>query len=134
MPLDSFRVTFLPHHPPRIIPLVGNASAAAVWSLHDLDIATDYAGALAYQGEPRTLEIHSLVTAEELLALGLVDGIVPEPDGGAHTDPDQAAEFVKETVRSAWAELAPLSAQQLIEDRYGKFRRMGNFFAEAQPI
>ena len=62
----------------------------------------------------------------------MIDGIVPEPAEGAHTDPDQAAEFVKETIRKALAELAPLSRQALIEERYNKFRRMGNFFAEAQ--
>jgi acetyl-CoA carboxylase carboxyl transferase subunit alpha len=97
-------------------------------------ISPESCAAIIYRDSGRAAEAAQALrlTAEELLALGLVDGIVPEPDGGAHTDPDQAAEFVKETVRSAWAELAPLSAQQLIEDRYGKFRRMGNFFAEGQ--
>ncbi|HTR38222.1 MAG TPA: acetyl-CoA carboxylase carboxyltransferase subunit alpha [Bryobacteraceae bacterium] len=73
-------------------------------------------------------ELH--LTAEELHQLGLIDGIVREPDGGAHADPDKAAELLKETVQAALAELAPLSGQKLMDDRYSKFRRMGNFFTE----
>jgi acetyl-CoA carboxylase alpha subunit len=41
---------------------------------------------------------------------------------------------VKETIQKALAELAPLSAQELIDDRYDKFRRMGNFFAEGPVV
>ena len=60
----------------------------------------------------------------------MIDGIIPEPAEGAHTDADKAAEFVREAIRSALAELTPRSSQELIDDRYDKFRRMGNFFAE----
>ena len=67
----------------------------------------------------------------ELKHLGLIDGIVPEPGEGAHTDHDSAAEHVRDTLRAALAELQSLSAEQLIEDRYQKFRRMGAFFEEA---
>ncbi len=70
------------------------------------------------------------LNASDLRALRLIDGIIPEPAEGAHTDPDKAAEFVKETIRKALAELSALSKIALIEDRYSKFRRMGNFFAE----
>jgi len=70
------------------------------------------------------------MTAPDLLALGLIDGIVPEPGEGAQSDPDQAAESLRLTLRSALAELGGLTAQQLIEDRYVKFRRMGSFFSE----
>ena len=68
----------------------------------------------------------------DLLALGLIDGIVSEPDEGAHVDHDKAAEFVKETIRKGLDELSSLSADELIKDRYDKFRRMGNFFSEGQ--
>lgn len=71
------------------------------------------------------------LTAPDLLQLGLVDGIVPEPPGGAQENPDEAAELLKEPLRLALAELAPLSPTQLVDDRYNKFRRMGNFFNEA---
>jgi len=66
----------------------------------------------------------------DLLALGLVDGIIPEPAEGAHTDHDAAAEFVRKTLRCALAGLSGQSPEKLIEDRYQKFRKMGNFFAE----
>src|SRR5205085_7251067 len=55
------------------------------------------------------------LTADDLLKLGLVDGIIPEPVGGAHKDPDQAAEFMRDPVRKALDDLAGLSGEQLIE-------------------
>jgi acetyl-CoA carboxylase carboxyl transferase subunit alpha len=70
------------------------------------------------------------MTAPDLLQLGLIDGIVPEPGEGAHSDPDQAAESLRLTLRSALAELTARTPQQLIEDRYDKFRRMGSFFSD----
>jgi acetyl-CoA carboxylase carboxyl transferase subunit alpha len=68
----------------------------------------------------------------DLLALGLIDGIISEPAEGAHTDADQAAELVRETIRGALGELTARSSGELIDDRYDKFRRMGNFFAESR--
>jgi acetyl-CoA carboxylase carboxyl transferase subunit alpha len=70
------------------------------------------------------------LTANDLLGLRLVDEIIPEPAGGGHTDPDQAAELMREPLRKALADLGSRSSEQLIEDRYRKFREMGNFFAE----
>jgi acetyl-CoA carboxylase carboxyl transferase subunit alpha len=72
------------------------------------------------------------LSSADLLSLNLIDGIVSEPAEGAHTDADKAAEFVRETIRTALAELSSLSPQELIDDRYNKFRRMGNFFADGQ--
>ncbi len=70
------------------------------------------------------------MTAPDLLELGLIDGIVPEPGEGAHSDPDQAAESLRLTLRSALADLSRLTPRQLIDGRYDKFRRMGSFFSE----
>jgi acetyl-CoA carboxylase carboxyl transferase subunit alpha len=70
------------------------------------------------------------LTARDLLGFGLIDAIIPEPPEGAHANPDQAAEYIRQTLREALRELSPLSASELIEDRYQKFRRMGNFFSE----
>ncbi len=70
------------------------------------------------------------MTAPDLLRLGLIDGIVKEPGEGAHEDPDGAAESLRVTLSAALTELGSLSAQQLIDDRYQKFRRMGSFFTE----
>lgn len=72
------------------------------------------------------------LTSADLLSLKLVDGVISEPADGAHTDPDKAAEFVREALRAPLAELSALSAQELIDDRYNKFRQMGNYFAEGQ--
>jgi acetyl-CoA carboxylase carboxyl transferase subunit alpha len=70
----------------------------------------------------------------DLMALGLIDGIISEPAEGAHTDTDKAAEFVRDAIRSALAELTSRSSEELIDDRYEKFRRMGNFFAEGHGV
>jgi acetyl-CoA carboxylase carboxyl transferase subunit alpha len=69
------------------------------------------------------------LTAPDLLALGLVDGIIPEPPGGAHEDPGAAAAFLHESLRIELGRMAPMAGGQLVEHRYLKFRRMGNFFA-----
>jgi acetyl-CoA carboxylase carboxyl transferase subunit alpha len=69
------------------------------------------------------------LTAEELLKLGLIDGIVGEPPGGAHDDADAAARLVSESLVRALDSLSGLGPDQLVEQRYSKFRRMGNFFA-----
>jgi acetyl-CoA carboxylase carboxyl transferase subunit alpha len=71
------------------------------------------------------------LTAGDLQRLGIVDGAIAEPEGGAHNDHDAAAESLKATLRNALAELARLSPKDLIDQRYEKFRKMGNFFAEA---
>jgi acetyl-CoA carboxylase carboxyl transferase subunit alpha len=69
------------------------------------------------------------LTAQDLLSFGLIDDIVPEPAEGAHTDPAAAAENLREYIRRYLDELSTLDAGQLVDHRYTKFRKMGNFFA-----
>ncbi len=69
------------------------------------------------------------ITAEDLLRLGLIDAIIPEPPGGAQEDWDAAAALLGKTLRDALAELGKLTPDELMQQRYTKFRRMGNFFA-----
>ena len=69
------------------------------------------------------------LTAEDLSALGLIDGVIPEPPGGAQDDWDAAAALVRQHLSRQLRELAIMSADQLVEHRYSKFRKMGNFFA-----
>jgi acetyl-CoA carboxylase carboxyl transferase subunit alpha len=69
------------------------------------------------------------LVAEDLYSLGLIDGIVPEPPGGAQEDPAAAAEILRGHLILRLDELDGLSADQLVEHRYAKFRKMGNFFA-----
>jgi acetyl-CoA carboxylase carboxyl transferase subunit alpha len=68
------------------------------------------------------------LTAEDLLSFGLIDGIIAEPPGGAQENPDAAAEFLRAKLRLSLDELSRLSPVELVEQRYMKFRRMGNFF------
>jgi acetyl-CoA carboxylase carboxyl transferase subunit alpha len=99
-------------------------------------ISPESCAAIIYRDSGRAAEAaQSLrLTAQDLERLELIDGMIEEPAEGAHTDPNRAAELVKETIQKALAELAPLSAQELIDDRYDKFRRMGNFFAEGPVV
>jgi acetyl-CoA carboxylase carboxyl transferase subunit alpha len=70
------------------------------------------------------------MTAQDLLGLGIIDGIVPEPGEGAHTDPPAAEEALRATLKSALEELKGLTPKQLIDQRYEKFRHMAAFFSE----
>lgn len=65
------------------------------------------------------------LTADALLRLGVIDEILPEPPGGAHQDPKEAAAIVKEAILRHLDQLAPLSPSELISHRRDKFRRMG---------
>ena len=65
------------------------------------------------------------ITAPDLLALGLVDAIVPEPIGGAHNDPESATALVDQALSEALAEVAALPVNARLAARYDKFRKMG---------
>lgn len=65
--------------------------------------------------------------APNLLKLGVIDGVINEPVGGAHVDYDKAAEFMKERVLDAYDEIKALDIETLKDQRYNKFRRMGQF-------
>src|SRR5581483_2510609 len=71
------------------------------------------------------------ITAADLMSLGLIDEIVPEPGGGAHEDPEEAARLLREQLVRSLEELSKLSPNEAIQQRYEKFRKMGNFFSEA---
>jgi acetyl-CoA carboxylase carboxyl transferase subunit alpha len=66
------------------------------------------------------------LTAPHLLELGVIDGIVKEPLGGAHANHDAAAQALKDAIVEAFSELADLSVEELVEARYQKFARMGS--------
>jgi acetyl-CoA carboxylase carboxyl transferase subunit alpha len=72
------------------------------------------------------------MTAEDLVGLGLVDGIIPEPPGGAHEDHDEAARLLRERLICSLDELSALSPDALVQNRCDKFRRMGNFFMNSE--
>lgn len=68
---------------------------------------------------------HLGLTADDLKRLGVIDEIIPEPPGGAHTDPAAAAAAVQEAVERHLAALDPLTGEQLIAQRMEKFAAMG---------
>jgi len=67
------------------------------------------------------------IRATDLLELGLIDTIIPEPAGGAHIDPEQTFKNVDQAVSQALEELGRKPVDELLEDRYQKFRKMGVF-------
>lgn len=67
------------------------------------------------------------LTGEDLLQLGVIDGVIPEPLGGAHRDFTSAAESLRKVVNEALEELGKIPRKDLPELRYQKFRKMGVF-------
>lgn len=65
------------------------------------------------------------LTAADLLELGVIDRVVPEPLGGAHRDPDTSAQTLKSYMLEALSELEGIPADELVGQRIEKFSRMG---------
>ena len=65
------------------------------------------------------------ITGPDLLRLGVMDGVVSEPEGGAHRDPAQAARNLKTAIVDCLAELLVLSPAELLETRYQRYRAFG---------
>ena len=70
---------------------------------------------------------HIKLTAQELLELGLVDRVVPEPPGAAHADPAAAAELLGAALRDELARVRDEPVDSLLELRYEKYRKIGAF-------
>lgn len=73
---------------------------------------------------PEAAEVLKL-TAQDLLKMGIIDEIVPEPLGGAHRDPQKAAETLKQVIQKNLKELEAKDIEELLKLRYKKFRAMG---------
>ena len=86
--------------------------AAILW--HDAKKASDAAKVLR-------------LTPNDLIELGIMDEIVPEPYGGAHRDPRKAMDIVKSTLLRHLGELMPLDIETLLDQRYEKLRKMGKY-------
>jgi acetyl-CoA carboxylase carboxyl transferase subunit alpha len=69
------------------------------------------------------------ITAADLTELGCIDGTVPEPEGGAHTNHEEAAALLGATLQKHLSELKTLAIPELIASRYNKFRNMAQFFS-----
>ncbi len=75
---------------------------------------------------PEAAEVLKL-TAPDLLKLGIIDEVVPEPLGGAHRDPQEMCKTLKEIIKRHLKELMPLDREKLLDERYKKFRVIGKF-------
>ena len=69
------------------------------------------------------------ITAPDLLRFGVVERVIEEPAGGAHQDVDAAAKQVEASIAEALAELEAMTPEELVEDRYNRFRAIGAFVA-----
>jgi acetyl-CoA carboxylase carboxyl transferase subunit alpha len=73
-------------------------------------------------------------TSKDLLELGVVDHVIPEPLGGAHRDHHQMAMRVKQYLVRSLRELVGQPEEQLLDGRYKKFRRMGVFLDDPAAL
>lgn len=74
------------------------------------------------------------LTAEHMFGHGLIDGIIKEPVGGAHTAPEEMAKQLKKHLKREIAQLQELSPEQRIEERIKKYSAMGRFIEEEAPV
>ena len=126
---------------PTVSALIGEGGSAGALALGVADrvlmlehaiystISPEDAAELIYQDEARADEVaESLrLTAQDCLELGIVDIVVPEPPGGAHTNPDEAARQLRRTLLQELAELQSMSQRRMLKKRYDKFRNMGEY-------
>ncbi|MCG3024332.1 acetyl-CoA carboxylase carboxyl transferase subunit alpha, partial [Escherichia coli] len=65
------------------------------------------------------------ITAPDLKELGIVDEVVEEVKGGAHRNIDEQAAYMEVAIRSSLQELTKLTKEQLVEERYEKYKKIG---------
>lgn len=65
------------------------------------------------------------LTADDLYKAGIIDEVIPEPLGGAHHNPEQTAQNIKEAINKNLKELGALNKEELLKQRYDKFRKIG---------
>ena len=83
--------------------------------------------------KPRAAEALRL-TSKHLKDLGVIDDIIAEPLGGAHREPRETGATVKTYLLKALRDLRSKKLDRLLDDRYGKFRRMGVFVEPEEPV
>lgn len=92
-------------------------------------ISPEGCAAILWKERSKSPEAASVLklTAKDLLEMGIIDGIIKEPLGGAHHNPPAVAEAIKATIQKDLATLKSISKEKLIETRYAKFRSIGVF-------
>ncbi|HEY7036140.1 MAG TPA: acetyl-CoA carboxylase carboxyltransferase subunit alpha/beta [Thermomicrobiales bacterium] len=99
-------------------------------------IAPEGAAAILYRDAGRAPELAAKlkITAADLLGFGIVDAVVPEPSGGAASDPDQAAALLKTAIVAAFDELGAIKRDRLVQSRGERYRSVGRRFAVKSPL
>jgi acetyl-CoA carboxylase carboxyl transferase subunit beta len=92
-------------------------------------IAPEGAAAILYRDASRAAEVAAALrlTARDLKELGLIDRVVPEPEGGAHVDPAATARELRSAILAELTELERMPVGRLLKARYEKFRRVGQY-------
>lgn len=72
------------------------------------------------------------MTAQDLLSFKIIDGIIPEPHGGAHRNLEETAKNISEYLAAALEELKNKTSGKLLEERYRRFRRIGSFMEQVE--
>ena len=105
---------------------VGNRVYMLEHSIYSV-ISPEGAASILWRDSTRAKEAatNMKITADDLKSLGVIDGIIPEPVGGAHRDPNAVISAAGETIANALAELSSRSGEQLRSDRRQKFLNIG---------
>ncbi len=105
---------------------VGNRVYMLEHSIYSV-ISPEGAASILWRDSARAKEAatNMKITAEDLKGLGIIDGIIPEPLGGAHRDPEKVIAATGDTIAQALSELAGRSGDELRSDRRQKFLNMG---------
>jgi acetyl-CoA carboxylase carboxyl transferase subunit alpha len=92
-------------------------------------ISPEGCAAILWKDEEKAKEAAKALnlTSFDLLRLRIIDEIIQEPDGGAHKDPDKAAEFLKNSIRKNLDLLLKMDKKRLLSKRYNRFRKIGSF-------
>lgn len=92
-------------------------------------ITPEGAAAIIYKDASKSLEVAQAmkITSDDLNQLGVIDEIIPEPRGGAHRNMQQQAEVLQQRIWNHLQELLTMSEDELREDRYLKFRKIGKY-------
>jgi acetyl-CoA carboxylase carboxyl transferase subunit alpha len=107
---------------------VGNRVYMLQYSTYSVISPEGCAAILWKDQEQRDVAAEAMrLTATDLLELGLVDDVIPEPLGGAHSDVSETCRRVGERIADALEELDSLNPEQLVQQRYDRFRALGVF-------
>ncbi len=92
-------------------------------------ISPEGCAAILWKDRAKAPEAASVLklTGEDLIKLGVIDEVIKEPLGGAHRDPEGTARNIKKTIKKYLSELKDLSEEKLLDSRYKKFRKIGQF-------